>query len=72
MEAHRKWPIRMAGLFVPNFFNVALSLTETWIRVTKGPCVSFTNILSAAFTHADFKSAKKTVTSSSFLRFWDL
>ena len=34
--------------------------------------VNFTNILRAAFTHADPKSAKKTVKLSSFLCFWDL
>ena len=28
--------------------------------------------LRAAFTHADPKSAKKTVKLSNFLRFWDL
>jgi len=34
--------------------------------------VKITNILQAAFTQAGPKSAKKTVKSSSFLRFWDL
>ena len=34
--------------------------------------VNFNSILRAAFTHADPKSAKKTVKLSSFLRFWDL
>ena len=34
--------------------------------------VNFTNILHAAFTLKDLKSAKKTVKSNNFLRFWDL
>ena len=36
------------------------------------PGVNFTNILRAAFTHKNPKSSKKTVKSSSVLRFWDL
>ena len=36
------------------------------------PSVNFINVLRAAFTQADPESAKKTVKSSSFLRFWDL
>ena len=34
--------------------------------------VNFTNVLCAAFTLEDPKSAKKTVKLSSLLRFWDL
>ena len=36
------------------------------------PGVNFTNVLQAAFTHADPKSAKSCLTWLSFLCFWDL
>jgi len=36
------------------------------------PEVNLTNILCAAFTCADHKSAKNTFRAQSFLRFWDL
>ena len=49
---------------VKDFKNAIILYLVRW--------VNFTNILQAAFTHADPNSAKKTVKSRSFLRFWDL
>ena len=58
--------------------NLSLEIRESdfWGSVsfiaTPWSGVNFTNILHTAFIHADTKRAKKTVNSSSFLRFWDL
>ena len=70
----------MQVVFV-NFFSslCAKRMTHSskqldWLysRCILRPVANFSNILCATFTHADPKSAKKTVNLSNFLRFWDL
>ena len=49
-----------------------IDFVHTRKGLSSSQSVNFTNILRAAFTHTVPKSAKKTVNSSSFLRFWNL
>ena len=58
----------------PKLCNSFLGIKTTISDLLKPSCsgVNFTIILQAKFTHADPKSEKKTVKSSSFLRCWDL
>ena len=73
-------PVNCRNLFVSRLKNTAterewenrFSNQNLFEQLVKNEVVKFTNILRAAFTHADPKSAKKSVKLSSFLRFWDL
>ena len=53
------------------FFHSLVSAKRVYVSLLHypfpSPCVNFINVLRAAFTCADPKSAKKTVKSSSFL-----